>query len=233
MKKSWFNLSHYKNIALQMGKLVPTCVIQTMPNDKFVIQNKMFVRIAPQVFPTMHDVFVKTFYFTVPIRLIWDDFPKFRTGGVEGDDNTPHPYIVTPDGVGGHPRGFGSGSLADYLGAPIDVPKKKLSAIPFRAYRLIFNEFFRDENLQGVSDLSKGNGLDTFTSPHLENVCWQKDYFTSALPWEQRGNPTTVPVVSDVTGTVSIPAQNGIDLTTPIEVGAVQGGGYKSVRAVS
>lgn len=211
MKKSWFNLSHYKNIAMEMGKLVPIGLIEAMPGDKFVIRNKLFCRTAPQVFPTMHNVYIKTFWFKVPLRLIFDKFPDFRTRGAQGDDNTPHPYMVAPSPTQDDPvGGYRTGSLEDYLGLPVDVPSFKHSALPHRAYRLVFNEFFRDQTLQGESPLSKGSGLDVTTSRYLEYVCWQKDYFTSALPWEQRGAQVTVPVVSDVTGTVSIPGQSAV-----------------------
>lgn len=205
MKKSYFNLSHYKNIAMQMGALVPTLCLECVPGDKHTISNKAFIRMAPQVFPTMHNVYVETFYFKVPHRLIWDDFQKFRTGGVANDDNTPHPISASPDDE----AGYLVGSLADYFGLPTGVRNFGHNILQFRAYNFIYNEFFRDQTLQDEVAISRGNGFDDVTSKELQFACWQKDKFTSALPFEQRGAPVTVPVVSDITGTVSIPAIDG------------------------
>lgn len=188
LKRNSFNLSHYKNIAFPMGYLIPTCVIECFPGDTHVISNKLFLRLAPQVFPTLHNVNVKTLYFKVPHRLVWDNFKEFRTGGVDGKFEVPHPCMTSPEG------GYKIGSLADYLGIPTGKANIEHNALPFRMYNLIYNEFFRNQTLMNEVAISRGDGEDIVTSRDLLKVCWQKDRFTNAQPFEQRGEAVNLPI---------------------------------------
>jgi len=134
------------------------------------------------------------FQFYVPTRIVWDDFEKFITGGPDGDDASVHPYITFASGVA-------VGSLGDYFGIPPGVnnvggtgPEGGVSAIPFRAYNAIFNEWIRDQDLDNELVNSKASGQDTTSNTTLQNIRWEKDYFTAARPFEQKGPAVTIPL---------------------------------------
>lgn len=156
----------------------------------------------------MHRVDVQTYYFFVPYRLLQDNFEEYITKGFQGTSVVPPPRITSPDvsdddAVGG----WKIGSLADHLGFPTDVPRMSVSAYPFRAYAKIYNEYFRSEFLQPEISLSLDDGTDTETNTTLLNKCWEKDYFTAALPSQQLGNPATIPL-----GTTAPVIGNGMTL---------------------
>lgn len=186
--RNLFNLSHENKLTCEMGKLVPILCEEILPGDTFRVSTDMVVRMAPMLAPIMHNVNVYTHFFFVPNRLIFDKWEDFITGGKNGDDSTVAPYITTPSG------GFAVGSLADYLGVPTGVAGVQVSALPFRAYNKIYNDYYRDENLQDEIVLSTGAGSDTTTVTDLQTRCWQHDFFTSALPWTQRSSTGAVKV---------------------------------------
>lgn len=126
----------------------------------------------------------------VPNRIIFDDWENFITGGENGQDATVAPTITTPLG------GFATSSLADYLGIPSGVAGLSVSALPFRAYAQIYNDYYRDENLQQEVPISKAAGVDTTTNTTLLKRAWQRDFFTSALPFQQRGPSVSLPLGS-------------------------------------
>lgn len=182
-----FDLSHDRKMTLDMGELVPICVIDTIPGDKFRIQTSQMIRFAPLIAPPMHMVNVYTHFFFVPNRLVWDNWENFITGGEDAQDTSVFPTINIPATTDT------TGELADYLGMPKDngAGNAKISAIPFAAYQLIFKEYFRDQNLQVPidTDLIDGDNASTYTElTTLRNRAWQHDYFTSALPWTQKRN---------------------------------------------
>lgn len=178
--RNLFDLSHEVKLTCEMGKLVPVLCEEVVPGDTFRVSTDMVVRMAPMLAPIMHNVNVYTHFFFVPNRIIFDKWEDFITGGVNGTDSTVAPTITSPSG------GFATSSLADYLGVPTGVAGLKVSALPFRAYAKIYNDYYRDENLQTEVGLSTGSGSDTTTSTTLLNRCWQHDFFTNALPWTQR-----------------------------------------------
>lgn len=186
--RNLFDLSHENKLTCEMGKLVPILCEEILPGDTFRVSTDMVVRMAPMLAPIMHNVNVYTHFFFVPNRLIFDKWEDFITGGKNGDDATVSPYITTPSG------GFAVGSLADYLGVPTGVAGVQVSALPFRAYNKIYNDYYRDENLQDEIVLSTGAGSDTTTVTDLQTRCWQHDFFTSALPWTQRSSTGAVKV---------------------------------------
>ena len=186
--RNLFNLSHENKLTCEMGKLVPILCEEILPGDTFRVSTDMVVRMAPMLAPIMHNVNVYTHFFFVPNRLIFDKWEDFITGGKNGDDATVAPYITTPSG------GFAVGSLADYLGVPTGVAGVQVSALPFRAYNKIYNDYYRDENLQDEIALSTGAGSDTTTVTDLQTRCWQHDFFTNALPWTQRSSTGAVKV---------------------------------------
>jgi len=184
--RNLFDLSHENKLTCEMGKLVPILCEEILPGDTFRVSTDMVVRMAPMLAPIMHNVNVYTHFFFVPNRLIFDKWEDFITGGADGSDSTVAPYMTTPSG------GFSVSSLADYLGVPTGVGNAKISALPFRAYAKIYNDYYRDENLQTEVALSTAAGADTTTSTALLTRCWQHDYFTSALPWTQRSTTGAV-----------------------------------------
>lgn len=189
MKRSKFSLSNYKLLSCDMGELVPIGLTEVLPGDSIQQATNALVRAAPLLAPVMHPVHVNIHHWFVPHRLIWEDWEDFITGGPDGLDASEHPTITTPASTG-----FAVGSLADYLGVPTGVPDIEVSALPFRAYAFIFNEWYRDQDLVSPLALDVASGADSTTSVALQVGMWEKDYFTSARPWEQKGPAITVPL---------------------------------------
>lgn len=186
IKRNKFSLSHYKLLSARMGYLVPIQLTEVLPGDTFQMATSLFIRLAPMVAPVMHPVHVRVHHWYVPTRLIWEDFEDFITGGPDGLDQSEPPYIVPGADVG-------TGSLADYLGIPPGQANLKFSALPFRAYNLIYNEWYRDQDLEEPAPLLLTSGFDN-TGFDIQNVDWERDYFTTARPWPQKGPAVSVPV---------------------------------------
>lgn len=198
MKRSKFSLSHGRLVSLSQGELVPIGITEVLPGDTVQHSTSAFLRAAPLVTPVMHSVHARIEHFFVPTRLLWESFEDFITGGPDGDDDSEAPYIDLTDPA--------VGTLADYLGIPTgDYPGTiRVSALPFRAYALIFNEWYRDQDLVTPLVVSTADGADTTTSTTLQMRAWQKDYFTTARPWEQKGPAVTLPL--GTSAPVTIPA---------------------------
>lgn len=219
-RRNVFNLSYENKLTANAGELVPIMCKPVVPGDKFRVNTEMLVRLAPLVAPMMHRVDVFTHYFFVPNRLLWNQWEDFITKGVDGTDVPAFPKItlradwVNPTSAAAL---LSDGSLWDYLGLPtiggfngIAFPERspnsvippvgyEVSALPFRAYQLIYNEYYRDQNLTQPIDFTLDGGLVTNVTEvmsllTLRRRAWEKDYFTSALPWVQRGPDVTVPV---------------------------------------
>lgn len=219
-RRNVFNLSYENKLTANAGELVPIMCKPVVPGDKFRVNTEMLVRLAPLVAPMMHRVDVFTHYFFVPNRLLWNQWEDFITKGVDGTEVPAFPKIalradwVNPTSAAAL---LSDGSLWDYLGLPtiggfngIAFPDKdpnsvmppvgyEVSALPFRAYQLIYNEYYRDQNLTQPIDFTLDGGLVTNVTEvmsllTLRRRAWEKDYFTSALPWVQRGPDVTVPV---------------------------------------
>jgi hypothetical protein len=200
MKRSKFSLSNYKLLTTDMGELTPIGLTEVLPGDTIQQATSALVRVSPLLAPVMHPVQVRIHHWFVPHRIIWDNWENFITGGPDGYNDSEFPTITMPaDG------GASVGSLADYLGVPTGVNSLEVSALPFRAYALIWNEWYRDQDLQTKLAISTADGNDTTTSIALQNCAWEKDYFTSARPWTQKGPEvtlplgTTAPIYSDAT----------------------------------
>ena len=217
-RRNVFNLSYENKLTVNAGELVPIMCKPVVPGDKFRVNTEMLVRLAPLVAPMMHRVNVFTHYFFVPNRLIWNQWEDFITKGVDGSDSPSFP-VIRLTGVLNNTTAhkyFGDGSLWDYLGLPslnqignaafqvqspngVKAPLNyDVSALPFRAYQLIYNEYYRDQNLTPEIKFSRDGGYTDLTTSipilGLRRRAWEKDYFTSALPWVQRGPEVTVPV---------------------------------------
>lgn len=187
MKRSKFALSYTNLLSCDLGELIPCGLTEVLPGDTVQHATSLLLRASPLLAPVMHPVDVRCHHFFVPYRIIWEDFERFITGGPDGMDTSVFPTIDF--------NNVSVGALADYLGVPIAVASaRSVSALPFRAYALIWNEFFRDQDLQSALTIDLTSGPDTTTSVALQNCSWEKDYFTSSRPWEQKGPSITIPI---------------------------------------
>lgn len=175
-KRYKHNLSNYKLATMDMGKLVPVQFQEVLPGDTFQLETSALVRVSPMLAPVMHPVTVRLHHWFLPTRLLWDDWEDFITGGPDGQNADTLPTCT-----------LGSGSekgVLDYLGVP-PVEGLEVCCLPKRAYNLIWNEFYRDQDLQ----VERSIGDNT-----LANVSWSKDYFTTARPFTQKGNDLSLPI---------------------------------------
>ena len=214
-KNNFFDLSHEKKLSMNMGELVPIYLQEIVPGDKFNVSSEMLVRLAPMVAPMMHRVNAYVHYFFVPNRLVWDNWQDFITGGRLGADASVLPKIEVNAGVIPAGTVIDYGTLWDYMGLPVirNVTISEnfyVNALPFRAYQLIYNEYYRDQNLLAPIDIKKTDAV-TATEEGLlltlRKRAWEKDYFTSALPWTQRGGEVMLPNVPDYKDFANIYAQ--------------------------
>lgn len=188
MKRNKHSLSHYRLLSCDMGFLIPIGLLEVLPGDTIQHATSCLVRAAPLVAPVMHPLSVRIHHWYVPLRLIWDDFEKFITGGPDGMDASIFPFKTAGGAIP-------VGGLADYLGVPTSLPVgQTFSALPQRAYNLIWNENYRDQDLESPAAMITTSGEDFGTSGALRNISWEKDYFTSSRPWEQKGPAVTVPL---------------------------------------
>lgn len=197
-KRNLFDLSHDKKLSMRFGELIPILCEDVIPGDTWRINSEVFMRMAPLVAPVMHRINVDVHFFFVPLRLLWTEWESFITGGEDGTEQPVFPYIEINESFDSF---FQNGKLADYLGYPThftDGDNMRVSALPFRAYYSIYNEYYRDQNLTDKIAFPKNSGLQNSGSVYeyfnIKFRAYEKDYFTSALPWTQRGGAVTLPL---------------------------------------
>ncbi|AXL15441.1 major capsid protein [Microviridae sp.] len=184
IQRSSFDRSHGRKTTVNAGYLVPIFVDEVLPGDTFNVRANLFGRLATPLKPIMDNIFLDTFFFFVPNRLVWDNWEKFCGSQDNPADSTD--YSIPTFTLGQ----FGEGGLGDYMGLPIgkDIAP---NCLPFRAYNLIWAEWFRDQNLQDSPVLNTDDGPDS-SGYSLLRRGKRHDYFTSCLPWPQKGDAVTV-----------------------------------------
>lgn len=200
-KRSHIDLSHDVKLSCKMGYLVPTMAIPTVPGDSFNLGCDSLVRLPPLVSPVMHRMDVSHHYFWVPNHLLWPNWNNFITNTPVAGNVPAHPFLqIKTDGSN-------YTELMDYMGIPnpLNLPgvanDERIDALPFAAYQFIYNEYYRDQNLVSpVSfELADGDNSGNITGNlgEIRKRAWEHDYFTSALPFAQKGAAVGMPLTFD------------------------------------
>lgn len=210
IQRSSFDRSFGYKTTFNEGLLIPFFCDEVLPGDTFKLKTSVLARLSTPIVPVMDNMFLDMQFFFVPNRLVWDHWQNFNGEQRDPSDSTDYlvPTITSPVG------GFAAQSIFDYFGLPTGVANLSVNSLPLRAYNLIWNEWYRDENLQNSVTVEHGDS-DNVNNYTLLKRGKRHDYFTSCLPWPQKGSAVTVPLAGDITakdiGTVSplFPFQSG------------------------
>jgi hypothetical protein len=219
VQRSSFDRSHGIKTTFDAGQLVPIFVDEALPGDSFNMDMAGFARLATPIYPVMDNMYMDTHFFAVPIRLVWDNWQKMCGEQIDPGDSIDYlvPTMTSPSG------GYLEQSLSDYLGLPTKVAGIEHSSLFHRAYNLIFNEWFRDQNLQDSVPVDRDDGPDDPSDYNLKRRGKRHDYFTSCLPWPQKGDSVDLPLGTTATVFTEAPDSNRIAVRNDFYSGAFRG----------
>lgn len=188
--RSTFDRSHGYKTTFDAGWLIPFFIDEALPGDTFKVNCTGFARLSTPTYPIMDNMFLETFYFAVPYRILWDNWKKMCGEQVNPGDSIAYTVPVIDD-----INDVANQSIYDYLGIPTKVADDlEISALPLRAYYKIWDDWFRDENLQNSLAPDTDNGPDSESDYELQKRGKRHDYFTSALPFLQKGDAVDLPL---------------------------------------